>query len=88
MQNNHSTMNNREYCEEYIQLKKLENHYWSIFQNSIPNIDVNSISEVKVLAKHQKTINNILSRIVDRLDNGMGHGLLAKSVDEVDSTQV
>ena len=79
-------MNNRDYCEEYIQLKKLETHYWASIQNIIHKIDVNTISEVKLLAKHQKTINNILSRIVDRLDNGMGSGLLVTSVDEVDST--
>lgn len=84
-------MNSRDYCEEYIQLKKLEQHYWLNIQSVMTKIDVNAIPEVKLLAKHQKTVNNILSRIVDRLDNGMGIGLLVeaeKSVDEVDSTQV
>ena len=84
-------MNSRDYCEEYIQLKKLEQHYWFNIQSVMNKIDVNTISEIKLLAKHQKTVNNILSRIVDRLDNGMGGGLLVeaeKSVDEVDSTQV
>lgn len=80
-------MSNRDYCEEYIQLKKLEHHYWGNIENILHKIDVNGISgEVKVLAKHQKTINNILSKIVDRLDSLI---IVSESVDEGDiGTQV